>query len=153
MARNETVIDAPPEAVWAVLADGRSYGHWVVGSSEIRSVDPGFPAVGTRFHHKVGMGPIKVADHTRIEESVEPTKLVLRAKARPLGTALVTMQLEPHPRGTKVTMVEDPADKLTAFVFNPATHLMVRGRNVESLKRLKAMAEGHGPSMDEAASP
>jgi hypothetical protein len=26
-------------------------------------------------------------------------------------------------------------------VFNPITHLLVRGRNVESLKRLKELAE------------
>ncbi|MCW3041670.1 MAG: hypothetical protein JWM31_3575 [Solirubrobacterales bacterium] len=153
MARNETVIAVPPERVFAVLADGRSYGHWVVGSSEIRAVDDGFPAVGTAFHHKVGFGPLKVADHTTVLEVDAPRLLKLRAKARPLGTATVVMELHPHPQGTRVVMIEDAGDKLTQLVFNPLTHLMVRGRNVESLRRLKAMAEGHGPSMDQAAAP
>ncbi|WP_354700858.1 hypothetical protein DSM112329_01150 [Paraconexibacter sp. AEG42_29] len=152
MARNEIHVDVPPERVWAVLADGRSYGHWVVGSSEIRDVEPGFPAVGTAFHHKVGIGPLKVADHTSVLESDAPHVLKLKAKARPLGTALVSLELRPQNGGTRVIMVEDAGDKLTQLVFNPLTHLLVRGRNVESLERLKAMAEGRGPSLPDAAS-
>ncbi len=42
---------------------------------------------------------------------------------------------------THVTMIEDAADPLTAIVFNPLTHLLVRGRNVESLARLAELAE------------
>jgi hypothetical protein len=38
-------------------------------------------------------------------------------------------------------MREDPGDAATAFVFNPLTHLLVRGRNEESLDRLKRLAE------------
>lgn len=48
-------------------------------------------------------------------------------------------------------MTEDAADRLTALVFNPLTHLLVRGRNVESLRRLRDLVEGRGPSMTEAA--
>lgn len=154
MARNEILIHADPEQVFAVLADGRSYGHWVVGSSEIRDVEPGFPAAGTRFHHKVGFGPWKIADHTLIEESEPPHRLKLRTKARPLGTALVTLELLPHAEGTRVVMVEEGGDPLTALVvFNPLTDLLVHGRNDESLRRLKQLAEGRGPSMEQAAAP
>lgn len=153
MAQNETIIRASPDAVFDVLADGRSYGHWVVGSSEIREVEDGFPAVGTAFHHKVGWGPLKVADETRVEACDRPHRLKLRAKARPLGTATVDLELFPHPQGTRVVMTEDAGDRLTALVFNPLTHLLVRGRNVESLRRLTELAEGHGPDMGDAASP
>ena len=153
MARNEILIHANPEQVFAVLADGRSYGHWVVGSSEIRDVEPGFPAVGTRFHHKVGFGPWKIADHTLIEESEPPRRLKLRTKARPLGTALVTLELLPHAEGTCVLMGEKAGDVLTALVFNPLTDLLVSRRNDESLRRLKQLAEGRGPTMEQAAAP
>jgi uncharacterized protein YndB with AHSA1/START domain len=153
MARNQTVIDAPPARVWEVLADGRMYGHWVVGSSSIRAVENDFPAPGSRFHHTVGWGPLKLADHTCVEEAVPEKMLKLRAKARPLGTALVTLRLVPYGKATLVDMTEDPGDRLTALVFNPLTHLLVRGRNVESLRRLRQLAEGHGPSPEEARSP
>jgi len=141
MAINEIHIDAPPERVFAVLADWRSYGDWVVGSRKIRGADPGFPAAGTRFHHQVGVGPLNLNDHTSVMEVDQPRKLILKAKARPLGTAIVEMEMRREAGGTRVYMREDPGDPLSAFVFQPLTHLLVRGRNVESLKRLKRLAE------------
>jgi uncharacterized protein YndB with AHSA1/START domain len=141
MAVNDIHIDTPPERVFAVLADWRSYGDWVVGSRFIRGADPGFPAAGTRFHHQVGVGPLHLNDHTKVLEVDQPRKLILKAKARPLGTAVVDLTMEPEGTGTRVTMREDPGDTLSAFVFNPLTHLLVRGRNEESLDRLKRLAE------------
>src|SRR5688572_5538035 len=141
MAVNEIHIDTPPERVFAVLADWRSYGDWVVGSRFIRGADPGFPAAGTRFHHQVGVGPLHLNDHTKVLEVDQPRKLILKAKARPMGTAVVDITIEPEGTGSKVTMREDPGDTLSAFVFNPLTHLLVRGRNEESLDRLKRLAE------------
>ena len=141
MAVNDIHIDTSPERVFAVLADWRSYGDWVVGSRLMRGADPGFPAVGTRFHHQVGIGPLHLNDHTQVLEVDQPHKLILKAKARPLGTAIVDMTMKPEGSGTRVIMREDPGDTLTAFVFNPLTHLLVRGRNFESLQRLKRLAE------------
>ena len=148
MARNDTHIDAPPERVFEILSDPDNYGYWVVGSKRIRDADPGFPAVGTKFHHTVGFGPVEVDDHTSVLESHPPRRLKLQAKARPLGTATVTMEIEPENGGSRVTMIEDPGDRLTALVFNPLTHLLVRGRNVESLDRLRELAEGDGEHPD-----
>lgn len=141
MAVNDIHIETSPERVFAVLADWRSYGDWVVGSRFIRGADPGFPAAGTRFHHQVGVGPLHLNDHTQVLEVDKPRKLVLRAKARPMGTAIVDVTMEEEGNGTRVTMREDPGDTLSAFVFNPLTHLLVRGRNEESLERLKRLAE------------
>jgi uncharacterized protein YndB with AHSA1/START domain len=146
MAQNETIIRTSPERVFAVLMNTENYGHWVVGSKRVRDTDENWPAVGSRFHHSVGFGPLTVDDHTKIEEIESDRRLQLRAKARPLGTALVTLELEPADGGTRVVMTEDPADTLTALVFNPLTHLLVRGRNVESLRRLKELAEGDSSS-------
>ena len=70
-----------------------------------------------------------------------PRRLRLRAKARPLGVAHVVLELEPHPGGTRVTMIEDAGNRLTRLFFNPLTHLLVRGRNFESLRRLRDIAE------------
>ena len=141
MSRNVAHFSVPPERVFAVLADPECYDDWVVGAKDIRGADPGFPAPGTRFHHRVGFGPITVEDHTLVVESAPPHRLVLKAKARPLGTARVTMDIQPEGSGSRVTMIEDPADSLTRMVFNPLTHLLVRGRNAESLRRLQELAE------------
>jgi uncharacterized protein YndB with AHSA1/START domain len=140
MARNQRLIPAPPERVFAVLADPASYADWVVGSDVIRDADAGWPAVGTRFHHRVGWGPLKVNDHTEVIACDPPHRLELHAKARPLGTASVVMELEPQDGGTLVTMTEDAGDRFTALIFFGLTHLLVRGRNVESLRRLEALS-------------
>ena len=140
MARTERFTPAPTSAVWAVLADPASYGHWVVGSKEIRGVEGNWPEPGSRFHHSVGFGPLTVSDHTVSEHAVRGRRLELKAKARPLGTAKVILELVPQGNGTRVVMTEDPGDVLTALVFHPLTHLLVRGRNEESLRRLCDLA-------------
>ena len=141
MARNQTFIDASPEEVFEVLADPDSYGEWVVGSKEIRDAEPEWPAQGSRFHHTVGLGPLTIRDHTSVEELERPRRLVLRAKTRPIGAARVELQLEPEGTGTRVTMLEDSEGGFAGGLLAPAMGLLARGRNVESLRRLKDLAE------------
>ncbi len=94
-------IAAPPERVFATLARPEAYADWVVGSDTIRDADPNWPATGSRFYHRVGVGPFKVKDHTEVVEVRPPHKLALHARARPLGTALVTLLLQPEGDGTQ----------------------------------------------------
>jgi uncharacterized protein YndB with AHSA1/START domain len=145
MARNETFVAAPPEAVFELLADPRTYGYWVVGSHEIRAADKGWPADGAAFHHTVGKPPLRLKDETVVVHAREPVMIELRAKARPLPTARVTLHLQPEGDGTRVTIVEDPANPLLNLLAGPFGHLAIRLRNRESLRRLKALAEGTAP--------
>lgn len=147
MSRNQRLIPASPERVFAVLAAPDSYAYWVVGSDVIRDADAGWPAVGTRFHHRVGWGPLKVNDHTEVIASDPPRRLELHAKARPLGTAHVVLELERRGGGTLVTMVEEAGDRFTRLVFFGLTHLIVRGRNKESLRRLEELALQREPAV------
>jgi hypothetical protein len=129
-----------PEVVWDVLARPGSYGYWVVGSKQIRDADPDWPAPGSKFHHTIGLGPFKVRDHTESLDARRPAELRLRAKGRPLGTAVVSLSLIPRSGGTVVRMTENP-DGLTALLaFNPLVHLFTMGRNEESLMRLEELA-------------
>lgn len=132
---------APPTAVWAVLADPWSYAYWVVGSSEIRAADEDWPAPGSRFHHRVGMRPFTLADHTEVLEAEPPNRLVLRAKARPFGVARVEMRVREHPAGALVTIIEDPDLPFGGLLLPPPAHLVLRLRNGESLRRLRNLAE------------
>jgi uncharacterized protein YndB with AHSA1/START domain len=141
MAINHTQLNVPPERVFAVLADPNAYGDWVVGSDTIRDADANWPAAGSRFYHRVGVGPFKVNDHTEVVEVDPSRKLVLHARARPVGTALVTMLLEPRDGGTWVTMRETAGDALSRIGINPLTDWLVHLRNNESLRRLQRIAE------------
>jgi uncharacterized protein YndB with AHSA1/START domain len=141
MATNRTEINTAPERVFAVLTDANTYADWVVGSDLIRDVDTNWPAVGSKFYHRVGTGPLKVKDHTEVLEIDPPTKLVLHARARPVGTALVTLLLAPSGAGTTVTIRETAGDALSHLVINPLTDWLVHLRNHETLRRLKRIAE------------
>lgn len=142
MARNRVHIAASPERVWKVLADPCCYPDWVVGASTIRDYDEDFPAVGTRFHHKVGVWPVRLADNSEVLEVEEGRRLVLKVKARPLGTARVELVLDAAPGGTLVFMEEIPHDRLTRLVAaNPVADRLLLVRNAEALSRLKRLAE------------
>ena len=144
MATTVRTTTATPEKVFEVLSDPDSYGYWVVGSRFIRDADPGFPAVGTKFHHQVGVGPIHINDHTEVLESERPRRLVLKAKARPAGMAKVSLDLLRTTDGTKIVMNEEPASLFSRIMHNPAADLLLHGRNVESLRRLAELAEARG---------
>jgi uncharacterized protein YndB with AHSA1/START domain len=144
MARNERLIAVSPERVFEILSDPGCYAHWVVGSDTVSDADSTWPAVGSRFRHRVGFGPLKISDHTEVLAVEPPRCLKLHAKARPLGTAKVELDLEPRGGGTLVTMVEKPGDRLTRLLFNPITDFLVRRRNDESLRRLDRLATARG---------
>lgn len=141
VASNERVIAATPEQIWAVLADAMSYDRWVVGAKQIRAADGTWPEPGSRLHHTVGMGPFQLADSTLVLESEPPSRLVMEARGRPLGTAWVEIRLEPVDGGTKVTMLEDVSRPPLVRVMKPALDPLVHSRNTETLRRLEAATQ------------
>lgn len=140
MALNRIHVNAPPARVFEVLSRPDNYGHWVVGSKHIRDADPGWPAIGSKFHHTVGFGPVTLRDNTEVEDVERQRRLVLRAKTRPLGAARVRLYLDADSGGTRVTMEENPVG-VPAQVTAPLVDLVIRRRNDESLRRLKELAE------------
>ena len=59
----------------------------------------------------------------------------------------------PRTAGSRVTMRRGPGRHAEPpFVFNPLTHPLVRGRNVESLRRLQALAESRASRASAAMS-
>ena len=144
MATNRRFIPAPPETVWRVLADPRSYAHWVVGSKRVRDADPAWPAPGSRFHHTVGFGPFTIDDHTESVASDPPHRLELRANARPLGVADVVLELEPTDAGTVISITENPAGIQRVLALLPPVQLLTKARNAESLARIERLALATG---------
>jgi uncharacterized protein YndB with AHSA1/START domain len=140
VATNKRFMPVPPTAVWDVLADAGNYGYWVVGSKLIRDADPEWPAAGSKFHHTIGVGPFKVADHTVALEAERPHRLKLRAKGRPVGTATVTLTMTPRDGGTIVEMNESPDGVYSVLALNPLLHVVTVARNSESLMRLEELA-------------
>ncbi|MEX2291399.1 MAG: SRPBCC family protein [Mycobacteriales bacterium] len=129
-----------PTQVFDVLRDGRSYGHWVVGTRTIRAVDAGWPAEGSRLHYTVGYGPLRKDDETVSCAYGPDTRLELEAHAWPAGTARVVLQAEPGDGGTRVSIEEEPLRGWARRLHNPAADVLIKVRNVESLRRLEQQA-------------
>ena len=133
-----------PEQVFAHLTNPWEYPKWLLGASKMRDVDDHWPAVGSNFHHRVGVGPIKVNDRSQVLEIDPPRRLVLLVKARPLFKGKVTFTVEPDGDGSLLTLEEEPAfpgAKLVRPLVDPPTHV----RNKESLENLaELMHRGDG---------
>ncbi|QIK67216.1 SRPBCC family protein [Nocardioides sp. HDW12B] len=141
MSTNTRAIDATPDQVWQVLADGWLYPLWVVGASRMREVDDAWPAAGAKLHHSVGSWPALVSDETEVLESVPGSLIRLRAAAWPTGEAGVTIRLRPVGGGTEVTIEEDAIAGPGRLVPAPLRHAGLKWRNTETLRRLAFVAE------------
>jgi hypothetical protein len=127
------LVHAAPEAVFDQLADGWIFPVWVVGASHIRGVDDGWPAPGTKLHHKIGAWPLMLNDDTRVLEMTSNRRLVLQAR--------IEIVLEPKDDGCLVTMSEGPTQGLAHKLDNPLQRYALRRRNLETLDRLATLAE------------
>jgi uncharacterized protein YndB with AHSA1/START domain len=138
MAVTTRDIPASPDQVWAVLADPKRYAEWVVGAQEVRGFEGDWPAPGARFHHTVGLGPIHIHDDTSVLESNPSRRLVLRARARPLGHARIALELTQSGAGTRLVMVEEPTSPV-ASLLRKVVDPLIHSRNVEALRRLEGL--------------
>jgi Polyketide cyclase / dehydrase and lipid transport len=135
-------INAPADAVWAVLANGWLYPSWVVGASRMRDVDPAWPGVGAQLHHSVGVWPLLLDDTTTVLVSVPKRELMLLARGWPLGEAEIRLTLEERADGCEVTMAEDARNGPGRLLPGPVRSAAIGPRNTESLRRLAYLAEG-----------
>jgi uncharacterized protein YndB with AHSA1/START domain len=146
MSINTRRMQATPQQVWDVLADGWLYPLWVVGASRMREVDDHWPAVGSRLHHSVGTWPLLIDDTTSVVEAVPGSLLVLEARAWPTGKAHVTLRLEAVGAETDVTIEEDATDGPAVLIPKVVRDPMIGWRNVEAMRRLAYLVERRSAS-------
>lgn len=142
MAEVVRIIPASREAVFAVMADAYTYPDWVVGAQRIRSVEGDWPDAGATFHHVVGVFPLRLRDSTSVVEVDAGKRLVLNARARPMGRAQVEFHLEDTPGGTRVRMVEFPVSGPATLAPSLAVEPSIRKRNHITLERLEDVVTG-----------
>ena len=142
MSVNETTINATPQQVWDVLADGWLYPLWVVGATRMRAVDDDWPAVGARIHHSAGVWPAVINDETVVLACDPPHSIKLRAKGWPMGEADVTIQVHPDASGARVVLEEDASVGPGRLLPAPLRTPLLTWRNSETLRRLAFVVEG-----------
>lgn len=135
-------IEATPDRVFDVLADGWLFPSWVVGASRIRDVEEAWPAVDAKIHHSFGIWPIVIDDTTSVIEWTRPTRAEFVARGWPLGEADVIIEVRERSGGCFVTMIEYASSGPGTFVPAPLMKLLLDIRNREALQRLAWLAEG-----------
>jgi uncharacterized protein YndB with AHSA1/START domain len=145
MAEVTRTIPHPSTAVFAVLADPDAYPGWVVGAQRIRGVEGSWPEAGARFHHAVGVWPLRLRDSTEVLEVAPGSRLVLEARARPMGRARVELELRDQDGATEVVMRESPTSGPARLLPRALLAPTIRRRNEVSLDRLaRLVAERAG---------
>jgi polyketide cyclase/dehydrase/lipid transport protein len=138
----ELTVAATPERVFAELSDGWNYVGWVVGATHVRDVDQGWPAVGSRIHHRAGSWPFTLSDSTESLLCEPAHRLHLRARGWPLGEALVQIELVGTDADhTRIILREAPSAGPGRWLDNPLVRWALVHRNKESLRRLRDRVE------------
>ncbi|WP_411721465.1 SRPBCC family protein [Mycetocola sp.] len=142
MSVNYRFIEATPDDVFAVLANGWLYPSWVVGASRMRDVDDAWPAEGSKIFHSFGVWPFLINDSTSVLEWDPPFHMKIKARGWPIGEAYVTIDVKERKDGCVVRIGEDAVRGPGRYIPAPLRQLMLHARNTETLQRLAFLAEG-----------
>jgi uncharacterized protein YndB with AHSA1/START domain len=139
MAYVSREINASADRVFGVLIDPWTYPQWLAGTADMRDVDDEWPQIGSRFHHRVGLRPLTIADSSEVVAIEDNRLLRLAVRARPLISAVVTFTLVGDEDRCVVSFEEEPAPRAIGNAVRPVLDPVTHIRNHLSLKRLAAL--------------
>jgi hypothetical protein len=130
-------VEAPVDAVAAVLADPQAYDRLIFGIRRIRWFDPWWPATGSRIHHALAFGPVAVRDQTEVVAGELPDRLELAVGLGPAGALRVELRLR---TSSRVEILTEPRSGPVERWWSPPIRRFVRRRDAEGIRRLGALA-------------
>ena len=93
-------IDAPPEAVWALISDIRRGPEWVTVMEEVVHVSDEQTTQGTVYREISKIGPSRSETEWRITR-FDPPRVQIHECKEPTLQATLTMQVEPDGTGSR----------------------------------------------------
>jgi hypothetical protein len=141
VAVRHRLIQATPEAVWDVLADGDLYAEWVVGPSEVTPKDGQWPEVGATIAYEVRLGPLRLQNESVVRRCVPGSELELEAKAGRLGTARIAVELRSWGEQCLVIVDEHPLRGPGGLLHNVGVEALIQVRHRAMLARLASLCE------------
>lgn len=137
MAIRHVLINRPPEDVWRVLSDGRRYAEWVVGTYRTEESKGTWPELDSAIVYTVKLGPLLLRNETRVRICEPPVRLELEAKAGPLGTARIAIEIRRWGQDASVVVLDEhPLSGPGARWHNVATEAFLQVRHRKLLDRL-----------------
>lgn len=141
MAVRHRLIKASPRSVWAVLEDGTRYADWVVGTASSEPVRGHWPQLGSAIGYEVHLGPFSLTNETVVRRCVPGEVLELEAKAGPLGTARIAIEVHTWGDHTLVKVDEHPLRGAGGRLHNVAVEGLLQLRHRAMLARLADLCE------------
>ncbi|MEU0477346.1 SRPBCC family protein [Streptomyces olivaceus] len=141
MAVRHRLIQATPQAVWDVLADGSQYARWVVGPSEVTPRSGQWPRTGATIAYEVRLGPLRLTNESVVRHMVEGALLEIEAKAGRLGTARISVELRPWGEQCLVIVDEHPLRGPGGLMHNVGVEALIQIRHRAMLARLAHLCE------------
>lgn len=141
MAVRHRLISTSPQSVWTVLEDGARYAQWVVGTSSSKPVRGHWPQLGSAIGYEVRLGPLRLTNETVVRRCVPGEALELEAKAGPLGTARIAIELRPWGDHCLVFVDEHPLRGAGGTLHNMAVEALIQIRHRAMLARLAKICE------------
>jgi uncharacterized protein YndB with AHSA1/START domain len=89
-----TVLDAPPDEVWADLADVASHVEWMADATAIRFLSPQESGTGTRFECDTKVGPITLTDVMEVTEWTDGEVMGVRHTGVVTGVGRFTLRAD-----------------------------------------------------------
>ena len=137
-------IDRTVDVVWSGVVDAEQYPDWLIGAQEV-SVPEDWPATGSSFEHRIGVGPFRIPGSTTVRSSDHGVRFRIDAGMGLLGEAEVTFDLEAVGSAqTRVSISETASAGPIAVVgrlAGPVLDRIFEARNRGSLRRLRHRLE------------
>lgn len=147
LIRESIDIDAPPERIWAVVAeDVKNVPKWSTNLDKVEKLDPGPPGKGTRYRYHLNLGGHKVQLEVEQDTWNKPKKCAGRFIGGPLKGKWSYTYTAKKDGTTKLTYEMDYALagllRFAGGVLGPQYAAGIR----ENLRRLQTYIEsGKGP--------
>jgi uncharacterized protein YndB with AHSA1/START domain len=140
--RAETLIAAPPAAVFPWLYEPERIARWVGGTVECRAMGDGALCPGGRLHQVVDQAGRRLDIDIAIAECDPPSRLVLDQAISGLFDMTLTQELEERDGGTfLVTSLSAELRSIAARLAAPLVAPQVKAKLADDLARLKALVE------------
>ena len=135
---NSTELPAPPDQVWAKLADPSQYKDWLTTHAGLAEGGNGLLSQGDTFKEKVKIMGMPGEVSWTVTEADEPRRLVLDGKG-PMGTSMHTAyQLTENGGSTKVDYEAEFGGAALGPMKGPLEKESKKSAD-ESLEKLKAL--------------
>ena len=114
--------DAPPERVWAALADIASHVDWMLDAESITFVGERRRGAGTTFDCLTRIGPLSLRDRMVVTQWDEGRAIAVRHEGAVVGEGV--FELRPYGVGTEITWTETLSFRLR--LGGPAAAVVAR---------------------------